>query len=112
MGVKSDSLKKQKQIVDFFERLMEENVNAPNVLASCGGIRKVETGYVFDLPSLHQAILFLKDVSYKAFKEAIYAGELNKTLAEKGLVVELYEPEAKSGKGKVDSNLYHLKKLN
>lgn len=91
---------------------MAENVNTSNTLASSNsGLRKVDTGYVFDLSSLHQAILLLKDIPYKAFKNAIYAGKLNIALADKGLVVELYEPEAKSGGGKVDSNLYHLKKL-
>ena len=112
MGVKIDSLKQQKHVIDFFEQLMEESANAPNVLAlSNSGLRKVDTGYVFDLPSLHKAIFPLKDISYKTFKEVLYAGYLNKILLEKGLFIEVYDQVKNNKRGKLDSNLYYLKAL-
>ena len=110
MTAQSRSLKRQKYIAEFFEQLMQEAVQASKASVA-KGIHRIEGGFVFDLSSLHQAILPLQGVSYKAFKEALYVGQLNKTLAEKGLFVEVYEQTENSKRGKLDSNLYCLQAL-
>lgn len=110
MSAQSSPLKRQQYIADFFEQLMQEGAQNSETWAA-KGIRRVEAGFVFNLPSLHQAIAGLQGISYTAFKEALYVGQLNKALAEKGLLVELYKQTEKPKRGKLDSNLYCLKAL-
>lgn len=93
----------------FFDRVIEGDKQVVEVVNVANGLVFFENRQlVFDLPSLHRAIFPLNDVGYSVFKKLLYGGELNKCLAVKGAVVEVYSYSNSTKKGKVNANLYCL----
>ena len=88
----------------FFNGILKESpelyarINAltTNIYFSNGGL-------VFDLPSLYGFIFSSDELSFREFKQLLYASELNKQLTSVGAKVVLLD-----NKGNINQSLYGL----
>jgi len=92
------------KILGFFSRILKEDPeHYARVNAATSNIYFEGECLVFDLPSLYDFIFTNDELSFIAFKQMLYASELNKQLTAQGGKVVIIE-----NKGNINKSLYGL----
>ena len=94
-------------VLDFFSALINHDKLAIELMANPPhDMQFIEGSFVFTLAALHKVLMPENQLSYKEFRQALYASPLNNELKTLGYKISVY-----ANTTKVDSNRYQLEKL-